>query len=63
MAEQQPPAQVPKAVLTEHTENMFSGKTGAVVASGDGAVTSAPSHQLILDDDVIDVVEGLPPDG
>ena len=56
----QPAAQVPAAVLAERAENMFSGKSGAVVASGDGAVTSAPSHQLILD--VIDVVEGLPPE-
>ena len=60
MTKQQPPAQVPAAVLAERAENMFSGKSGAVVASGDGAVTSAPSHQLILD--VIDVVEGLPPE-
>ena len=45
-AEEQLPAQVPRSMVTMRAGVMFSGKTGAVVASGEGAATSAPSLQL-----------------
>ena len=38
-----PPAAVPTAVLEKHAGTMFSGATGAVVASGEGALTTALS--------------------
>ena len=43
------PAPVSLLLLQKRVDTMFSGKTGAVVASGDGAATSAPSHQLVKD--------------
>ena len=49
--EEQPPAEVPKLVVQQRAGIMFSGKTGAVVASGEGKATSAPSYQLITDRD------------
>ena len=58
-AEQLPTA-VLKAALTQRAQKMFSGATGAVVASGEGQATSAPSHQLVKD--TIEVVGGLPPE-
>ena len=56
--EEQPPAPVPKAVLSQRAAIMFSGQTGGVVASGDGAATSSASYKLISD--VIEVVDALP---
>ena len=56
--QEQPPTPVPKDVLAERAKVMFSGKTGAVVASGYGPATSAPSYQLVID--VIAVIEALP---
>ena len=47
-----------KAALQARSKIMFSGETGAVVASGEPAATSAPSLKLYKD--VIDVVQGLP---
>ena len=58
-AEQLPTA-VLKAALTQRAQMMFSGATGAVVASGEGQATSTPSHQLVKD--TIEVVGGLPPE-
>ena len=55
---EQPPAAVPKDLLQRRAKFMFSGETGAVVASGEGEATSAPSLQLMCD--VIEVVESLP---
>ena len=46
---EQPPAAVPKDVLQNRANIMFSGATGAVVSSGEGEATSAPSLQLISD--------------
>ena len=53
----QAPATIPLAELQRRAEIMFSGKTGAVVASGDQGVTSEPSFQLV--DDVINVIKIL----
>ena len=55
---EQPPAVVSKAVLQQRAQIIFSGKTGAVVASGEVEATSDPS--LLLISDVIDVVDALP---
>ena len=52
------PAAVPLAVLQRRAAIMFSGDTGAVVASGEGLGTSAPSYGLVKD--VVNVVEALP---
>ena len=49
---------MPKAVLQQRATTMFSGISGAVVASGEVEATSAPSLQLISD--VIEVVDALP---
>jgi len=40
---------VPPAVLQKHAGTMFSGSTGAVVASGEGALTKAPTYTLCKD--------------
>lgn len=56
--EEQPPEEVAKAVIQQHANIMFSGKTGAVVPSGEVEATSALSLGLI--NDVIDVVDALP---
>ena len=48
-----------QAVLSQRAAVMFSGATGAVVPSGEGGMTSAPSYALVRD--VISVVEDLPP--
>ena len=53
------PAQVPLAELRRRAGIMFSGATGAVVASGGTAATSAPTFWLI--EGVIEVVDALPP--
>ena len=53
-----PPAQVPLAVLQQRAGIMFSGKTGAVVVSGEGAATSAPSYGLAKG--VIELTDDLP---
>ena len=45
-------------VLQRRASIMFSGSTGAVVASGEGLATSAPSYGLVKG--VISVVEALP---
>ena len=57
---EQPPAAVPKAALQKRSGVMFSGASGAAVASGEGQATSAPSKQLVAD--TIEVVEALPPE-
>ena len=57
---EQPPVAVPKPALQGRSSVMFSGATGAVVASGEGAATSAPSNQLV--EDVIKLIEALPPE-
>ena len=46
--------------MQERASKMFSGATGAVVASGKGAATSAASYLLVKD--VIDVIDKLPPE-
>jgi len=51
-------AQVPLPELQGRAEKMFSGATGAVVASGEGVAASAASLQLV--DDVIRVIDKLP---
>ena len=38
---------VPLVLLKQRAEIMFSGKSGAVVASGDGVAASAPTYGLI----------------
>jgi hypothetical protein len=54
-----PPAAVPMAVLEKHIGTMLSGVTGAVVASGEGAVTTAPTYELCKN--VTELMEKLPP--
>jgi len=51
---------VPTAVLQKHADKMFSGATGAVVASGEGAQTTAPTYELCKN--VVELVDvpGLP---
>jgi len=44
-------------VLQQRSTIMFSGETGAVVASGEDAATSAPSYGLAKD--IVAVIEGL----
>jgi hypothetical protein len=56
--QEQPPDEVPLDVLTRRAQTMFSGITGAVVASGDLAGTAAPTYALVSD--VSDVIEALP---
>lgn len=53
-----PPAVVPLTMLRQRAAIMFSGATGAVVASGEGEATSASSFGLVRD--VVSVVESLP---
>jgi hypothetical protein len=53
-----PPAVVPLTMLRQRAAIMFSGATGAVVASGEGEATSSPSFGLVRD--VVSVVESLP---
>ena len=57
-AAEAPPAEVPLAELMRRANFMFSGVTGAVVASGGTLATSAPTHGLIKD--VIELVDDLP---
>ena len=45
----EPPAQVPRAELVRRRDIMFSGVTGAVVGSGGGEATSAPTYEIISD--------------
>ena len=52
------PAAVPLEMLKLRAQMKFSGSTGAVVASGCGLATSAPTYGLV--DDVVNVVDGLP---
>jgi len=52
-----PPAEVPLAALLQRSAIMFSGETGAVVASGEGAATSAPSYGLAKN--IVAAIEGL----
>ena len=52
------PAAVPLEILKLRAQMKFSGSTGAVVASGCGLATSAPTYGLV--DDVVNVVDGLP---
>ena len=54
-----PPPEIPKTELERRAGIKFSGATGAVVASGSEAATTAPTYGLI--DDVIETVKGLPP--
>ena len=56
--QEEPPAAVAVAVLQRRACIMFSGATGAVVGSGEGLATSAPSYGLMKD--VVKVVEALP---
>jgi hypothetical protein len=56
-AAEAPPAEVPQAVLQQRAGIMFSGATGASVASGEGVATSAPSPGLAKA--VVTVIEGL----
>ena len=56
---EQPPAEVPLEELTRRAQIKFSGMTGAVVASGDDAATTAPSYGLLKDGWA--VIEALPP--
>ena len=44
-----PPAEVPKDVLQQRAQIMFSGKTGAVVASGEIEATSATRRSSVVD--------------
>jgi hypothetical protein len=57
-SEESLPVAVPLPELQERADTMFSGSSGAVVTSGKGAATSAPSYQLVKD--VIKVVNALP---
>ena len=57
-AAEAPPAEVPLAELMRRANFMFSGATGAVVASGGTLATSAPTYGLIKD--VIELVDDLP---
>jgi hypothetical protein len=54
-----PPVAVPMAVLEKHAGTMFSGTTGAVVPSGEGALTTAPTYDLCKN--VTELMEKLPP--
>ena len=47
--EEQPPAEVPKVELDRRAGIMLSGETGAAVASGGDAVTTAPTYGLCKD--------------
>lgn len=47
--QEEPPDRVPLAELERRARIMFSGETGAVVPSGDGSVTSAPTYELARD--------------
>ena len=58
--QEQPPEVVALEELTRRAEIMFSGKTGAVVASDGIAATTAPTYGLVHD--VATVVEALPPE-
>ena len=60
MVQEAPPAALPKAVLQERAGIMFSGVTGAVVASGKGPATTAATYGLAKD--VVSVIDGLPPE-
>ena len=51
------PAPVSLLLLKQRADKMFSGATGAAVASGDGEATSAPSLQLVKD--IVDVIFAL----
>ena len=57
---EQPPAPVPKLVLSRRAAVMFSGTTGAVVKSGEGLATSRPTFKLIKE--AFEVVNDLPPE-
>ena len=53
------PAEVPLAELERRASIKFSGATGAVVASGGGEATTAPTYGIVKN--VIYVVDCLPP--
>ena len=57
---EQPPADVPLPELKSRARIQFSGATGAAVASGSIAATTAPTYGLC--EDVIEVVGELPPE-
>ena len=59
-APEQGPAPVSLAELSRRAAIMFSGKTGAVVASGDSGVTTAPTYELVIN--VTTVIGELPDD-
>jgi len=46
---EQPPAAVPAAELQRRADIKFAGKTGAVVSSGRGLATTAPTYGLVKD--------------
>ena len=58
--QEQPPDEVSLEELTRRAEIKFSGRTGAVVASGSVAATTAPTYGLVHD--VATVIEALPPE-
>ena len=55
---EQPPAPVPRPVLSRRAGSMFSGETGAVVMSGEGLATSRPTLKLVKE--AFEVVNTLP---
>jgi hypothetical protein len=55
-----PPAMISKLELIRRAGIKFSGTTGAVVLSGGGELTSAPTYGLLQD--VIEVVDDLAPE-
>jgi hypothetical protein len=55
---EEPPAAVPLPELKRRADFMYSGATGAAVASGAEGVTTAPTYGLVQD--VISVVKALP---
>ena len=46
---ERPPAEVTVEELQQRAKIMLSGKTGAAVASGDGAATTALTYGLVRD--------------
>lgn len=58
LGQEEPPARVPLAELQRRAGIKFSGITGAVVTSGSGPATTAPTYELARD--VRKVILGLP---
>ena len=56
-AEEPPPAEVPGEELKRRADFKFSGETGAVVSSGCGAATTAPTYGLAKD--VVSTIDAL----